>query len=195
MASTTSSPAGFLASPRNQRRLMWVSAAVLVLGVAALLAVVLSRGSGQPASVSTINTPKPTDTTPAQNVKVAPAASALQVARTFIETAVVRKNLDTAYALAGPFLKNGISLKQWRTGNIPVQPYPAMNASTATLRVTSSTKSEILLQVVLNPRAGSGVKAPQAFDMRLDHIRGKWLVNNFIVEYKLPVQPGPQLGN
>lgn len=172
--------------------LMWSSGAVLVLGVAIFLGVFFSRGNTQPAqNLSTISSP-PSDTT--QNTgggKVPAAASALQVAHTFLETAVVRKNLDAAYGIVGPFLKGGISLKEWRTGNIPVQPYPAMNPGATKLEVQSSTKSELEVELVLNPRAGSGVKKPQAFLMRIDKIGGKWLVNGFVPLYKTPVQANP----
>jgi len=172
---------------------MWSSGAVLVLGIAIFLGVFFSRGTTPPTqSLSTISS-KPSDTTQntAGATKVPASASALQVAHTFLETAVVRKNLDTAYALVGPFLKTGISRKAWRTGNIPVQPYPAMNVKSALLQVLSSTKSELILQTVLNPRVGSGVKKPQVFDITLNRIGGKWLVNNFQPVYKLPIQVNP----
>src|SRR6266487_1194340 len=102
MSSTTSSPTGgFLSSPRMQQRLVWISGAVLLIGIAVFLGVFLSRGSSKPANqnLSTIASP-PASTTPAvNNPRVAPAASALKVARTFLETAVLRKNLDAAYPI------------------------------------------------------------------------------------------------
>lgn len=173
---------------------MWGSAAVLVVGLVVFLAVFFSRGNSQPAAnISTVQSlpvSHPQTTTPLRG-QVAAAPAALQNARTFLETAVLRKNLDAAYPIVGPFLKGGISLKAWRTGNIPVQPYPAMDAATAKLSQLSSTKSELYLRVVLNPRQGSSVKQPQAFDMRVDHIGGKWLVNAFTPEYKTPIEPTP----
>src|SRR5207248_1804063 len=134
MSSATSSPTGFLSSPRMQQRLVWISGAVLLIGVAVFLGVFLSRGTSRPANVnlSTVSSAPPSSTTPAaKNAKVAPSAAAFQVARTFLETAVLRKNLDAAYPLVGPNLKGGMSLTQWRKGNIAVVPYPASNAKTA----------------------------------------------------------------
>jgi hypothetical protein len=190
MSSTTSSPAGFFSSPRNQRWLMWISSAVLVVGVAVFLGVYLSRGTSQPtnAKLATIASPKPS-TTPAakKNPPVAPSTDALKVARTFLETAVLRKNLAAAYALVGPNLKGGLSLAQWRTGNIPVQPFPSSNAKTARLIIESSHKNALLLGVVLAPLHGPKSQAV-AFYLGLDRVGQKWLVN-----YWLPLPSGKHL--
>jgi hypothetical protein len=195
MSSTTSPPEGFLSSPRMQQRLMWISAAVLLIGVAVFLGVFFTRGSTHPASVniSTLSSPPSTKTAPAtKNPKVKPSPDALKAARTFLETAVVRKNLAAAYSIVGPDLKGGVSLATWRKGNIPVTFYPAANANLAKLNVQSSHKNELKLRTVLFPRKGSGVK-PLVFDLNVDRIGGKWLVNYFLAEYSTPVKPTPNL--
>src|SRR6059036_322256 len=46
------------------------------------------------------------------------------IAGQFIKTAVARKNLDAAWKITGEELKGGMTLSEWRTGNIPVIPYP-----------------------------------------------------------------------
>lgn len=192
--SETSSPTGFLASPRGQRWLMWICGAVLVIGVAVFLGVFLSRGSNQPAAVNNISTvgsgpPKTQSVT--KNPRVPASASALKVARTFLETAVVRKNLAASYSLVGPDLKGGMTLAQWRKGAIPVQFYPAEDAKTAKLVVKSSHKNELDLSVVLTPTKASGVKRPQDYDMVVKRIGGKWLVNYFLSNYKIPIHATP----
>lgn len=193
MSSTTSSQPGFFSSPQTQRRLMWVSGAVLLAGIAVFLGVFLTRGSSQPAKVnfSTVGSGPPTKTPATHNPKVAPSGDALKIARKFLETAVVRKNLDAAYPLVGPYLKGGMSLAQFRKGSIPVQPYPAANAKSAKLVVKSSHKSNLLLEVVLNPRKGSGVKRPLGFFLGLDRISGKWLVNYWLSDYRIPIHATP----
>jgi hypothetical protein len=104
----------------------------------------------------------------------------------------VRKNLAAAYSIVGPDLKGGVSLATWRKGNIPVTFYPAANANLAKLNVQSSHKNELKLRTVLFPRKGSGVK-PLVFDLNVDRIGGKWLVNYFLAEYSTPVKPTPNL--
>lgn len=194
MSSTTSTPTGFLSSPRNQRWLMWISGAVLVIGVAVFLGVFFSRGTSQPASagnLSTVSSAGPSSTkTATKNPKVAPSPDALQAARTFLETAVLRKNLDAAYPLVGPALKGGMSLATWRKGAIAVQPYPAINAKTAKLVVQHSHKNELMLLVVLVARKGSGVR-PQGFFLNVDRIGGKWLVNYWLPDFQHKVQANP----
>jgi len=186
MSSTTSTPTGFLSSPRRQRWLMWISGAVLVVGVAVFLGVILSRGSSQPAAggnLATVASSGPSSTKSTKSQSVPPSADAFKVARTFVETAVLRKNLDVSYRLVGPDLKGGMSLAQWRKGSIPVQPYPAINAKTAKFTVLTSSKSELRLVVgPLVARKGSGIR-PLAFYLNVERLGGRWLVNYFLPDY------------
>jgi hypothetical protein len=194
MSSTTSSPSGFLSSPRNQRWLMWISSAVLVVGVAVFLGVFFTRGTSQPAGVTNLSTVSsgPSSTkTATKNPTVAPSAAALKVARTFLETAVLRKNLDVSYRLVGPDLKGGMSLAQWRKGSIPVQPFPAINVKTAQFVVLTSSKNELRLSVgPLVARKGSGIR-PLAFYLNVDRLGGRWLVNYFLPDYHPGVRANP----
>jgi hypothetical protein len=192
--SSTTSPTGFLSSPRMQQRLLWISAAVLVVGVAVFLGVYFTRSAGPSSNVniSTVSSQGPSSTkTATGNPRVPASASALQVARTFLETAVLRKNLDAAYGIVGPDLKGGMSLAQWRKGNIAVQPYPAINAKTAKLTVLTSHKDELMLVAgPLVARKGSGIR-PLAFYLNVDRLGGKWLVNYFLPDYHPGVKPNP----
>ncbi len=203
MSSTTSAPSGFFSSPRRQQRLLWISGAVLVIGVAVFLAVFLSRGNSSTAgaNLSTVSAP-PTSTTPVQKStpvqkKLPASPAALKVARTFLETAVQRKNLDAAYGLVGPDLKGGMTRAQWRQGNIPVALYPSRDAKTAQFLVKSSHPNQLLLQVTLHARRGSGVRPALAFDLRLDRVGGKsgnparWVVDYFMADYGIAVRANP----
>jgi hypothetical protein len=172
---------------------MWISGAVLVVGIAVFLGVILSRGSSAPAndSVAKVFSKGPSSTKPAvKNPAVAPSAAALKVARTFLETAVLRKNLDAAYRIVGPNISGGMSLAQWRKGNIPVTPYPAGNARTAAFHVTESHKNDLFAQVLLTPRKGSGVKA-LAFNLGLERVGKRWLVNYWLPEPTIKTRANP----
>lgn len=199
MNSTTSSPTGFFSSPRRQQRLLWASGAVLVVGIGVFLGVFFSRGNSQPTSVqlSTLSNP-PTSTTPKPPKTVHPASGAFQVARTFLQTAVQRKNLAAAYGIVGPDLKGGMSLAQWNKGSIPVTLYPSRDAKTAQFVVKTSQPKYLLLQVGLHAQQGSGIK-PKAltFTLGLDRVGGKngqasrWVVDYFIPDYNIPVKANP----
>lgn len=193
MSSTTSSASGFLSSPRAQRLLMWISGAVLAIGIAVFLGVYLTRGTSTPApaNVSTLSS-GPSSTKPAtKNPTVAPSADALQVARTFLETAVLRQNLDAAYKIVGPDLKGGMTRAQWRKGDIPVQPYPAINAKSAKFHITESHPNQLFAQVVLYPRKGSGVSKGLAFNLGVQRLGGKWLVNYWLPLPQIKVRADP----
>jgi hypothetical protein len=190
MASTTSSTTGFFSSPRAQRALYWVSGIVFLAGVVAIITVYATRGSSSPAAVNNPGSGSHVSTPP-KTVK--PSPDALGVARKFLETAPARKNMAEAYTLVGPNLKGGTTLKQWKSGNNSVVPYPANNASTTAFIVKSSHPTDLLVWVNLVPKIGSGYK-PQAFSIGLDKLNGRWVVNSFQPLYQPPVQNGSGQG-
>jgi hypothetical protein len=53
-------------------------------------------------------------------VRLTPGATI--VARRFIESAVARKNLAESYSIVTNEIRQGQSLKSWKTGNIAVVP-------------------------------------------------------------------------
>jgi hypothetical protein len=178
---------GFLSSPRAQRRLLWLGGGVFGIGLIVFLSVFVLRGSPGPTSpLSTL----PAQTAPKQ-VKAPPDQKAFQVARTFIETAVLRKNLDAAYPLVNQDIKGGLSKKQWDTGNISVIPYPAENAKTAAFTVLWSYKTQLMTIVDLVAKPGSGVRPHLPFFLGLvrahNKPNGKWLVNYFEADWHPPV--------
>lgn len=186
---SSSSPVndGFLSSPRNQRRLLWVSGGVFGIGLIVFLSVFVLRGSPGPSS--------PISTTPAQTapkqVKAPPDPQAFKVARKFIETAVLRKNLDAAYPIVNPEIKGGLTKKQWETGNIPVIGYPAGNSKTAAFEVLWSYKTQMMTVVDLVAKKGSHVRPHLPFFLGLvranNKPNGKWLVNYFEADWTPPV--------
>jgi hypothetical protein len=183
----------FVSSPRAQRRLIWISSVVFAAGVIAFVSAYVLRGSaGAHAPLST----QAAQTTPKQ-VKVPPSKEALKIARKFVETAPLRKNLDQAYNLVGPALKEGMTRKQWDTGNIPVIDYPAGNAKTSGFQVDWSYKTEMMLEVTLVARKGAGkqIRPSLGFYLGLDRQggkpNGKWQVTTWMTTWH-PPQPQPQ---
>ncbi|HEX3455526.1 MAG TPA: hypothetical protein VHS03_12935 [Gaiellaceae bacterium] len=185
MASTTSSPtSGFFSSPRAQKALYWISGIVFAAGVIAVIAVYATRGN----SKSTVGNPPSNHPTAPAPTHVKASSDALGVARRFLETAVIRKNVAASYDLVGPNLRTGFTRKQWATGNNTVVPYPATNAKTTALVVTYSHPSDLLLTVALVPKLAAGVK-PQEFNLDINKINGRWLVNSFTPVYHHGVHP------
>jgi len=178
---------GFFGSPRNQRRLLWLSGGVFGIGLIVFISVFVLRGSPGPSS--------PISTVPAQTaakqVKAPPDPQAFKVARKFIETAVLRKNLDAAYPIVNSEIKGGLSKKQWETGNIPVIGYPAGNSKTAAFEVLWSYKTQLMTVVDLVAKKGAHVRPHLPFFLGLvradNKPNGKWLVNYFEADWSPPV--------
>ncbi len=133
---------------------------MLVAGVAAF-AVTRLTGGGSAAS--------------AASVPLDPQARA--VAREFVATAVARKDLTAAWAIAAPQLRHGMTLAQWRTGTIPVQPYPVARAQ-ATYAVQTSIHDAAVLRVTFTPAPASGTQ-PGDYLMSLEKDGGRWLVSGW----------------
>jgi hypothetical protein len=180
---------GILSSPRAQRRLIVFSGGVLVIGFIAFLSAFLLRGTSGIHS--------PLSTLPAQThvklVKAPPSKEALQAARTFIETAVLRKNLDKAYDITGPALRGNMTRAVWDKGNIAVAPYPAGNTKTAAFTVDWSYKTQIMLEVDLVAKKGSGSNIRPhlpyflGLERKGDKPNGAWQVNTWISAWHPPV--------
>jgi hypothetical protein len=172
--------ASLFSSPRVQRRIFWVGGVALAAGVVTLIVTkVWTSPKPEPpaAPVGHVQIPVKQKTVPLD-----PAAK--KVGERFIETAVERKNLDESYRLIAPVLKSGFTLKRWRTGNIPVVPYPADVTKHAPVKVEYSYKDSVLLLILLDPRAGSTEK-PQLFHLGL-HAFGRGAARHWLVDYWAP---------
>jgi hypothetical protein len=154
--------------------------AVLVVGVAALMvAVFRNTGTKIDDPLTTLPAVVPTVQ---QKAPLEPEAR--RVAGLFILTAVARKNLDQAWEITHPTLRQGLTRKQWLTGNIPVQPYPVDQLETAPLAIDESYRNSAVLEVALLPRRGSKIK-PQTFFIGLKAV-GKGKQRRWLVDYWAP---------
>jgi hypothetical protein len=142
----------------------WLAAAVLLAGIVAF-AVTRSNGSS----------PATTLTPPHRAAPLAPAERRL--ATEFLNTAVARKRLERAWEIVAPDLKQGTSLGAWKTGSIPVVPYPVAKAN-ALMRVVSSFTDRARLRVTFVPRSGTAVR-PATFTLDLRNVDGHWFVSGW----------------
>jgi hypothetical protein len=146
-----------------QRLAPWVAVAVLVSGIVAYAVTRLS------------------DSTPAAAPphRAAPlAAGERNVAREFIDTAVARKHLDRAWAIVAPELKQDMTLDAWKTGTIPVVPYP-VDQAVAQLKLVRSLTDTAQFRVSFLPRTGAKAQ-PASFQLGLRKADGKWLVSSWL---------------
>jgi hypothetical protein len=183
---------GFFTSPKNQRRILIGSILIFLIGTAAFVSLVVLRGTGNAFT-------SPISTTPAQLIKQdkkAPVSpEALKVARKFMETAVLRHNVDASWPLVGVDLKGRMTRKAWDTGNIPVIDYPARNAATTSFVIDYSYQTSMLAEVDLVAKQGSGVRPHLPFYIGLKRAHnsphGQWLVSYWEPHWRPPVPMAP----
>jgi hypothetical protein len=161
--------------PGWQKALPWVVAVVLVGG--AIAAGIIWSNTGKSTATPLTNKPADDRSKVPPVVKLAPGAT--RVARTFIRTAVARKNLPRAYNLVTEEIRQGQSLKSWNTGNIAVIPYPVDAVKYAPMKIDFSYPNEAQIEVALLPKTTSKVR-PQLFIMDLVKRKGRWLVNTWV---------------
>src|SRR5919199_2337973 len=101
-------------------------------------------------------------------------------ARSFIKTAVARKDLGAAYALAGPQIRQGMTRKEWMTGNIPVIPYPVDAIDYAPMKIDFSYARESQIEVALLPKKGSKARPALFILGMIKDKHGHWLVNSWV---------------
>ena len=178
--------------------LPWVAGAVLLAGgVAFLIAFVGNTGTQENIHASP-NAPVKDMSGVPKSVPVDPKARL--VAGKFITAAVTRKDLKTAWNLAQPgsFVRpKSMTLKEWMTGNIPVQYFPAKAIDGAAFKVETSFPKELTLNVYLYAKKGSGVDSQPFFIVLRPHGEGKskrWLVTNFVPSAGVPPVPVAEAG-
>lgn len=115
---------------------------ILVAGVVAVLVVVFSS-TGKKVSNAPLHITK---NVPEKTVPI--SKDAQQAIKTFIQTAVPRKNLGAAYDIVGPDIRQGMTRAQFLTGNIAVVPLfePILKA---TFKTVYSHPKDALIQVGL----------------------------------------------
>jgi hypothetical protein len=172
--------------PGWRKALPWVLVVLVVGGVIAIVAVKYSN-TGHSTATPLTNKPADDVSKVPPTVKLPPGAT--RVARRFIESAVARKNLSDSYSIVTDEIKQGQSLKSWKTGNIAVVPYPVVDVKYAPMKIDFSYPAEAQIEVALLPKAGTKVKG-QLFIMDIVKRDGKWLVNSWVPRSSPPVPNG-----
>ncbi len=184
--------AGVLSSPRRQRQFLILSVAIFAVGIVAFVSIYLLRGTGNAFTDTFSNQPaklaKPQKTVPVTRTQ-------LDLMRTFIKTAVARKDLGYAYTIVSPDLRGRMSLKDWKKGNIPVVQYEAENVDTAAFVPVYHYETSALFNVDLIPVGHTQARPELLFSIGLkragDKKTGKWLVDYWQPRWRPPVPAAP----
>jgi hypothetical protein len=190
------------ASIRN-RPTSWVfaalSIAVLVVGIVVfsltrLTGDTATPASGEPAAAQPAAGAPPGGSAEIEGIaasqKIEPAAR--RVAGEFLLTAVARKNLASSFKLVHPDLKGGLTLEQWKTGEIPVTPFPVETLENARFSVVERHKGGMTLEVVLIPPEDVDMRSA-VFQLGLTSIGNgqRWLVDYWMPRWTPPIPANP----
>jgi hypothetical protein len=161
----------------RRRFVIWGIVCAIGGTIAAIAAVSIHNPNTAPhgGRATIVAQPKHAPFRPAERRQVSKVLAA------FLSTAVARKHVASAWHIAGPELKSGLSKREWDTGAIPVQPYPVASKGLGQWEsVEYSYHNAVGLSVLLFPRPGSG-QAPATADVDvIKNHHGQWLVNYFM---------------
>ena len=173
---------GLLASPRRRRRLAWLIVALALAVAITILGVFYPN-------TSPTRHPAPFTKEPVQKVGALPKTVAFTagerkevsaVAGDFIATAVFRRRLAHSYDLVCPDFRQGLSRSDWKTGNIPVVPYPRAAVALLKWKLDYSYSDRVGLHVAFMPKQSAKVGG-MVFAIELKHVcapkRDRWLVS------------------
>ena len=122
------------------------------------------------------------------------SSSARKVAGRFILTAVLRKHLDEAWKLSGPLIRQGLTYKEWLTGNIAVVPF-LLPLKLTPMKVDYSYSNHALVEVALVPK---GKGHAQYFYLELKRIGNgagaHWVVWTWVPNAPPPIPANPVSG-
>jgi hypothetical protein len=162
--------------------------AVVAAGVAVAV-VLIPRGGTHDDQTAAVAAPAADAATPqaaqpkeVRARKVSPADRRLIISTLslFISSAVARHHPERSFAVVHPALREGMTRTQWRTGNIPVVPYPAAGVDLITFETYTGRRA--LVEVLLEPAAGSKLvrKTFQA-ELRLEPAH-RWEISSWVPE-------------
>lgn len=174
--------------PLWRKALPWLIGLAAICVLVAFVAVVFGNRNPLPEHFSN----QPVDVVKPEKSITVPDDAKL-VAKTFIQTAVARKNLEKAYPLAGPAIKQGMTMKEWKSGNIAVIPFPLDDLYVAPFKVDYAHERDILMEVALLADPKTGVKS-QIFFINLKKYgtgdKARWLVDNWVPRGSAAVPDG-----
>jgi hypothetical protein len=172
-------------SYRRKRRLVALAAVGLVAAGIAVAIVLLPTGqrldlgsTGQPPASQSRPSPQPR-TRPLSATERGRLLASISL---FVRTAVARNHPGRSWPIVDSSLREGLTRRQWSTGNIPVVPYPAVGVDL--VRLSSLIGRTAIVEVILvpNPTAHLVRKTFQVELRRQVRPPHLWAVSSWVPE-------------
>jgi hypothetical protein len=115
------------------------------------------------------------------HLAAADSAAIRDVLTRYIPAMLLRQDVALGYRLSGPQVRGSTTLAEWRSGGVPVYPFPARADRVEGWTLNYVEPGDVGLDLLVQPRKGA--KAPAiAFRIEMTRIRGDWKVNAFYPE-------------
>ena len=103
---------------------------------------------------------------------------------------VKRRNPGAVYHVVTPNLRSQATRAEWRRGDIPVYPYPALGKRFHGWTINYSQRNHLNVDLLVMPSRNRGTLGPVALTLDLRKIRNRWLVDGiFPVATFAPLPP------
>lgn len=179
-------------SPRKRRRLLFATTVVVLAGgIAAVFAAIPSHGPSAPGPVGNEGPAQLASATKQVRLTAADRRAIDHTLDVFLPAAMEQKNMALGWRFAGPEMKSGSTLADWRKGTSPVPYYPAAETRFHTWQTVDSGPGYVIFNLVLHPAKGSKL-APYEFSGEVVKQNGRWLVNRL---YTIAIFNKPSKGN
>ena len=183
---------GILRSPRKRRRLAYaVGIPLLLAGLVVAGAALLPKAQEDPPEVfgkqeayNVAAHEKAVSLTRADRKRVNETIDLL------MNDGVKRRNPDAVYHVATPNLRNQATRAEWRRGDIPVYPYPALGKKFHGWTINYSQLNHLNVDLLVMPSRNRATLGPVALTLDRRTVRDKWLVDGiFPVATFAPLPP------
>lgn len=178
-------------SARTRRRLFRLGIALAVAGAIAGITIGL-QSPKQPSSAPPKNAPPAQLVTRSTRVTAHERRAINAALNAFLGAALDRSSPATAWRLAGPEMKSGSTLRQWRAGTSPVPYFPTREKTFGGWETVDAGPDYVVFDhLLVHPRRGSDTSS-SIFAGEVIKSDGHWLVNRLytIAVMKRPTKTG-----
>ncbi len=181
-------------SPRKRRRLVGIAIVVLATAATSLTIVLLPKA--HPAKETFSNQPAQLATAANLHLSTVDRHLIDTTVDNFLLAGLDRRNPAEAWALAGPEMRSGSSLSEWKAGNLPLPRFDVAGTHfTGGWTQVDVERDSVSFNVIVQPRNKAKVGA-MALSMEVIRQAGSWVVNRaYPVATFTPVgKPGRVVG-
>jgi hypothetical protein len=162
-------------SPRTRRRVTRLGIALAIVGAITGI-LVLVRGPKAPSASPAKNAPPAQLVKQSKHVSPADRRAIDKTLDQFIPAALGGRSPETAWRLAGPELRGGTTLRQWRHGTSPIPYYPARGKTFHSWTTVDAGPTYVDFSLLVHPRHGPKGSS-EVFSGQMLKQGDRWVVN------------------